>query len=655
MSQLKNTFFMECEEKLAVLEADLLRLEETPGDPDLLNNIFRAVHTIKGNSGTFGFTDLMAFAHILEDLLDRLRGEAGWGATVSNIDELISLLLEAKDCLREMVEECREETPVSRERVQEIGRRLKKIMEEDHAAGAEDRGQTAADTGDTADGEGETWGFFEPLQAPPSDPGPCPEGDSLHIPFTLSPELVEGSKGETSSIPTPAETSASPGSLLGDILLKDGVITPTQLTDALSRQKRLGEILVEEKLVTPEQIDQALQKQKEVRKTERSTLRVDAVKVDQLVNLVGEMVIQQSMMAHRTRDLAGGDLPQFLSVVEGMERTVRQLQEGVMAIRMVPMAEVFGKFPRLIRDLSRDLGKRILLKTSGEETELDKTLVERVGDPLIHLIRNAADHGIESPGERQAMGKIPEGTILLQAFQEGGYIGIQVKDDGRGLDVEKIHAKAVARGLVSSGQRPPDAEVFQWIFLPGFSTAESVTGVSGRGVGMDVVRQGVETLGGTIQLDSVRGEGTTVTLRLPLTLAIIDGLSVAVGEDQYIIPLVSIVESIRPGKEMVKILLNRGEVVCLRGECLPLLRLTEVFGGKGVSEPTQGIVTIVEHGGRRAALLADELLDQQQVVIKGLDTHMGKIHGIAGATVLGDGKVALILDVQGLVSRENRG
>jgi two-component system chemotaxis sensor kinase CheA len=338
-----------------------------------------------------------------------------------------------------------------------------------------------------------------------------------------------------------------------------------------------------------------------------------------------------------------------------VERHIRELQERVMSVRMLPIGHLFGRFPRLVHDISLQLAKNVRLEMAGEETELDKGVVEQMSDPLTHLIRNAIDHGIESPEERLERGKPEKGLIRLEASHQAGSVIVQVSDDGRGLDVERIRRKAVERGLISESESLTEAQIYDLIFSPGFSTAEQVSDLSGRGVGMDVVRRNVQALNGAVSVTTEPGRGTTVRIQLPLTLAILDGLSLRVGAETYVLPLVSISESIRPRREQVKTVAGRGEVVMVRGEALPLLRLHRLFGiPTEVVDPSCGLTAIVEHSGQRVALLVDELLGQQQVVIKSLEAHYRKVEGVLGATILGDGRAALILDVAGLAQIARR-
>ena len=386
-------------------------------------------------------------------------------------------------------------------------------------------------------------------------------------------------------------------------------------------------------------------------KSEAQTLRVATDKVDKLINLVGELVISQSMLNEVVQNFSMAKLPRLREAVAEMERASRELQERVMAVRMLPIKNAFGRFPRLVHDLSVACGKKVELKTSGEDTELDKSVIEGIADPITHLVRNSVDHGMETPEERRAAGKPETGTVSLHAFHEGGSIVIEVADDGRGLNQERILRKAYERGLLSASEPvPSDEALYGFIFHPGFSTAATVTDVSGRGVGMDIVRQTVQGLGGTITLNSVPGKGTRFRIRLPLTMAILEGLSLSVGEEIYILPLTSIVESIRPKPDDVRQIAGRAEVVLVRDETLPVLRLYQVFGARPrFTDPASGLLVIVENDGHKVALLVDELIGQNQAVIKSLETNYHKVEGIAGATIMGDGRVALILDVPGLI------
>jgi len=448
---------------------------------------------------------------------------------------------------------------------------------------------------------------------------------------------------------------------LGEILVETGVVSRETLDHALAQQKRVGQILVEQHAVTPQQLEQALQKQKQQestgqsKKTDTTSIRVDTDKIDKLINLVGELVITQSMLSDLGARFEITQMPLLLERMAQLEHNTREIQERVMGIRMLPIGTAFSRFPRLVRDLSAKAGKKIQLVLSGEETELDKTVIESIGDPLTHLVRNSADHGLEMPEERLDNNKPELGTIRLSAFHSGGSICVTVEDDGRGLNREKILAKAIKQGLIAEHEKLSDDQIWSLIFKPGFSTAEKVTDVSGRGVGMDVVKRNIEGLGGAVSIKTALGKGTIFTLKLPLTLAIIEGMTVRVGKETYIVPLLSILESIQPKAGTIKTVVGKGELLEVRNNYLPMMRLYDVFSLQPeYIDPTKSILLILETEGEQVAVMVDEILGQQQVVIKSMEQNFRKIDGIAGATILGDGTVGFILDVRGLIEMSRR-
>ncbi|HXC58901.1 MAG TPA: chemotaxis protein CheA, partial [Steroidobacteraceae bacterium] len=383
---------------------------------------------------------------------------------------------------------------------------------------------------------------------------------------------------------------------------------------------------------------------------EVNSIRVAIEKIDELLNTVGEIVITQSMLSQLSKAFEGANAERLRSGLSQLDMNIRELQESVMRVRMLPVGSVFSRFPRLVRDLSTRLGKKIRLQISGEQTELDKTVLEKIGDPLVHLVRNSVDHGIESPSARAAAGKPEEGTVHLNAFHKGGSINIVISDDGGGLNRDKLLDKARSKGLIDPNASLTDEQVYELIFLPGFSTAAQTTDLSGRGVGMDVVRRNIKDLGGSVELRSELGQGTTITITLPLTLAIVDGQTVSVGTETYIVPLVTVIESLQLKPGAVSQIYGHGEVFSFRGEYLPIIRLHEVFGVLPRSDALhEGLIMIVEGDGRRAGLFIDQLLGQQQVVIKSMETNYARIEGVGGATILGEGAVALILDIPGLL------
>ncbi len=443
---------------------------------------------------------------------------------------------------------------------------------------------------------------------------------------------------------------------LGEILVESGVVSRAALDGALAQQKRVGEILIEQHAASPQQVEQALQKQRQQeaasqsKKADTASIRVDTAKIDKLINLVGELVITQSMLSDLGTRFEMSQIHVLLERMAQLERNTREIQERVMSIRMLPIGTAFSRFPRLVRDLSAKAGKKIQLVLSGEETELDKTVIESIADPLTHLVRNSADHGLETPEMRLDDNKPEVGTIRLNAFHEGGNICITVEDDGRGLDREKILAKAAKQGLIAENEKLTDDQIWSMIFKPGFSTADKITDISGRGVGMDVVKRNIENLGGTISIKTEKGRGTRFTLKLPLTLAIIEGMTVRVGRETYIVPLLSILESLQPRSESVKTVIGKGELINVRDTYLPIVRLYEVFSLQPEhTDPTKGILLILETEGERVVVMVDEILGQQQVVIKSMEQNFRKVEGIAGATILGDGTVGFILDVRGLL------
>ncbi len=693
LSHFQDSFFEEAAEHLATIEDGLLQLEQRPQDLDLLNRIFRAAHSIKGNSGMFGLVAVGQFTHKMETLLDRLRN-----GQMSVTPDIADLLLRATDCLKSLIDGANGGTPVDEATIRGVEEEL------EARSGASAARQPAAAATVSRSGHHRYriawtppgWLFqrgLDPIRIIKEleDLGTMVSRslDLAHVPdlAELDPEIChlswtfvlesskersviesvfdfvrddsqltieEESSGSTSAA---AATEGEASKPLGQILVESGVVSRESLEKALASQKRLGEILVEQKAATPQQISQALQKQQQTEAAiqakkagDTASIRVETGKIDKLINLVGELVITQSMLSSLGARFEMSRLPILLERVAQLERNTREIQERVMGIRMLPIGQVFNRFPRLVRDLSGKNGKKLQLVVSGEETELDKSVIESIGDPLTHLVRNSADHGLEPSEERTAAGKPEQGTIRLNAFHEGGNICITVDDDGRGLNRDKILAKAIKQGLVSESDKLSDDQIWSLIFRPGFSTAEKITDVSGRGVGMDVVKRNIEGLGGTVSIKTMAGKGSTFTLKLPLTLAIIEGMTVRVGRDTYIIPLLSILESSQPKGDMIKTVVGKGELVNVRGNYLPMMRLYEIFRLQPeITDPTRAILLILETEGERVAVMVDEILGQQQVVIKSMEQNFRKVEGIAGATILGDGTVGFILDVRGLL------
>jgi two-component system chemotaxis sensor kinase CheA len=630
LSRFRETFFQEAAEHLETMESALLSLRAGQSDGETLNAIFRAAHSIKAGAATFGFDATTRFTHVLESLLDRMRnGEIDRSAA------LVEVLLRAVDVLRLLVDAAAQETepPAIWEEV---------INELDRVRGVQEAAKEAV----AAPRQ-------EPEYAIKFEPGP----ELLRL--GLDPLLVLRDLAQLGSLTAKADLSRLPAlesldpetCYLGWCLHLDTSAGIDQVHDAFAFVEDVATVTIEPvRADVPTAIAQP-QPQTGRRAAARDTIRVSTDKVDRLIDLVGELVIAHSMAAQIMSGFTPDRLPQLEAAMTDLERHTRELQDRAMRIRMTPVGTIFSRFPRLVHDTGQALGKRVSLEISGEETELDKGVVEGIADPLTHLVRNAVDHGIETPAERLQAGKPAEGSLRLTAYHQGGNVIVEVGDDGRGLSTDRIRAKGIERGLITAEEELSEEQIHALIFRPGFSTSEAVSDLSGRGVGMDVVKKSVEALKGTVTVNTGRGRGCTVRIKLPLTLAILDGLLLRVGEHTYVMPLVSIVESIRPLREQVRDMAGRGEVVVVRKEPLPLLRLGRMFHIPAeVDDPARGLVVIVEHEGRQLALLVDELLGQQQVVVKSLETNFRKVEGITGATILGDGRAALILDIAGLVA-----
>jgi two-component system chemotaxis sensor kinase CheA len=626
-----QAFFEEADELLSEMEQLLMNLDVAAPDTEELNAIFRAAHSIKGGAATFGFAALTDTTHLLENILDRARHRQ-----LTLRTEMIDTFLQAKDALQEQLNAYRNGAEPSPEAVARICAILRELALE---------GQGAAESASAA--------VAAPASAAPA--GPAAAGGRLRVRFSrVTPAECKLLRDEMTNLGTVLEevrtddamalvmeTSCTPDDIVAVccfVIDADQIEFTQETAAAAAAPVHLAEN------AAPAAAPGAAAPSAPP-KGESSSLRVDVQKVDQLINQVGELVITQSMLTQTASLLDPVLHDRLLAGIGQLERNARDLQESVMSVRMMPMDYVFSRFPRLIRDLSAKLGKRIELVTFGKDTELDKGLIERVIDPLTHLVRNSLDHGIEPPHKRVDAGKDPVGRLRLAAQHQGGNIVIEVGDDGGGLSRERILAKAQQQRLPVNDAMSDD-EVWQLIFAPGFSTAEQVTDVSGRGVGMDVVKRNIEEMGGHVQISSTRGQGTTTRIVLPLTLAILNGMSVKVGEEVYILPLGYVIESLQPAAENIHLIRNGEQVIHVRGEYLPLIELRRVFEVPGAEpELTNCIVVIVEAGGARFALLVDHLLGQHQVVVKNLETNYRKVPGISGATILGDGSVALIVDV----------
>jgi two-component system chemotaxis sensor kinase CheA len=588
---LVQEFLVESEELLQGMDQDMVALESAPDNAELLNRIFRALHTIKGTSGFLGFEPLVRLSHRAEDVLNALRkGEA------QLMRPTIDALLATRDYLGKMLEDIRQ----GGLQQYDVGALLKEL-------------ETAQNS----------------RQSPPT---------------------------------------------LGELLVKQDVITTAALDETLAEQsasatpRRLGEMLVEKGLASPSEVGEALVRQKEIAQTRPavSSMRVDAAKLDDLINLIGELVLERNRLLQLSRDLSSGsvavnELSGSLSQTAArLSFITEELQSAGLKTRMMPIETIFRKFPRLVRDVAGTLHKEVDLVLRGEDTELDKTMVELIGDPLVHLVRNSLDHAIEAPAIREQAGKPRRGTIRLEARQEGDQIVISIYDDGAGIDPERIGRKALQKGLVTAERLRTlsPREILDFIFLPGFSTAEKTTDLSGRGVGMDVVRSNLKKLNGSVDIDSRPGQGTTVKLRLPLTLAILPVLMVQVADEVYALPLRSVVETTQITAKTVHCVEGK-EVLCLRGETLPLLRLDQLFPARprfGRSEDKSGDAAVRSQKAvilgvaeRHIALLVDRLLGQESTVVKPLGSYLHGCSGLAGATIGGDGRVRLVLDPVGLL------
>jgi two-component system chemotaxis sensor kinase CheA len=647
---LKSTYFQECAELLDTVYGHLSVLEDGAADADTVHAIFRAVHSIKGGGGAFGFDRMVAFAHVLETLLDLLRD----GKITLGRDRM-ALLLRATDALSDLI--AAERTGV------------------DAAAGFESVLAAQLDAASVPDSAPAIAAPGPPAGVTPADVAQC-----YHIavrphaglfrnasePLLLIRELQRlGALSVTADLRRlPALDALDPeAAYIGWTMVLQTSASVARIADIFEFVNDQCDISIEAVAAAAAQPNSAplapppgatRPEPAEVRRAEApaaaQSVRVDVEKVDRLVNLVGELVINQAMLIQLGGMLPPDMCPGLISGLGTLSQHLRELQEGVMAIRTQPVKSVFSRMPRLVRELSVQLGKEARLFITGEGTEIDKTVIEQLADPLTHLLRNAIDHGIELPAARVAQGKPAQGSIHLAAEHRSGRIVIEVSDDGRGIDRERVLARARARGLVAADAQPGEEEIDQLIFLPGFSTAETVSSISGRGVGMDVVRRNIQALGGRIAVQSRQGSGSRFLLSLPLTLAIMDGMIVAVGAESYIVPLTNIVESLRPRRQDIHGVVGCGDVVAIRGEYVPLLYLAAHFGVPGaMTDAAQGIVVVVENeGAGQVGLVVDELVGQQQVVVKSLEANYGEVEGVGGATILGNGRVALILDIAGL-------
>ncbi|EHR8708782.1 chemotaxis protein CheA [Escherichia coli] len=644
ISDFYQTFFDEADELLADMEQHLLVLQPEAPDAEQLNAIFRAAHSIKGGAGTFGFSVLQETTHLMENLLD----EARRGEMQLNTD-IINLFLETKDIMQEQLDAYKQSQEPDAASFDYICQALRQLALEakDETPSAVTRLSVVA-------------------KSEPQDEQSRSQSPRRIILSRLKAgevDLLEEELGHLTTLTDVVKGADSLSAILpGDIAEDD--ITAVLCFVIEADQITFETVDVSPKISTPPVLKLAaeqaptgrVEREKTTRSSESTSIRVAVEKVDQLINLVGELVITQSMLAQRSSELDPVNHGDLITSMGQLQRNARDLQESVMSIRMMPMEYVFSRYPRLVRDLAGKLGKQVELTLVGSSTELDKSLIERIIDPLTHLVRNSLDHGIELPEKRLAAGKNSVGNLILSAEHQGGNICIEVTDDGAGLNRERILAKAASQGLTVS-ENMSDDEVAMLIFAPGFSTAEQVTDVSGRGVGMDVVKRNIQEMGGHVEIQSKQGTGTTIRILLPQTLAILDGMSVRVADEVFILPLNAVMESLQPREADLHPLAGGERVLEVRGEYLPIVELWKVFNVAGAkTEATQGIVVILQSGGRRYALLVDQLIGQHQVVVKNLESNYRKVPGISAATILGDGSVALIVDVSALqaINREQR-
>lgn len=680
-TDIRDIFFQETGEILEQLEQDILILEDSSQIKEIINKIFRGAHTIKGSAAFMMFTGMSSFAHSMENVFDLIRKEE-----LQADSNLVNALLKGVDILKKMLDNPEEYTEEILKSNAEISSTLNEInkyiprlnsgpknlskiqVDEKYYKLMLNFNKDVFETGidpliliEELSTKGEMVGYDVNIGELPDiyaiDPYvlyikwiiliktkyPKKEIEDVFV-FLSDDNDIQIDEVDIKEIDVEEKK-------LGEILVAKGIIQDSDIEKALSNQPKLGEILIKEGKVSSLQVEKIVSQQQEARTVKESTsIRVDTQKLDKLMNLVGELVINQARVAQLSSKKGNLNLLELSSTAETLDRITREIQEQIMRARMIPIESTFNQFQRLVRDTSSEKGKDIKLNILGKKTELDKTIIELIGDPLKHMIRNSIDHGLETREERLNIGKNESGTITLNAYHESGNIVIEVVDDGRGLNKEKILTKAREKGLVQGDRELSNDEIYQLIFLPGFSTVDQVSEISGRGVGMDVVKNNITKLRGSVEIHTKEGEGTTFKIILPLTLAIIDGMLVKVGEELYVIPLLSIVESIRPKASEVQHVNVESEVVSVRGEYIPLIRLYELFSVKtDYTDPSKALVVIVNVGKNKACLLVDDIIGQQQAVIKSLEENYKAMKGISGATILGDGMVAMILDVPAII------
>lgn len=681
IEQFHGVFFDESDEHLDDMEQLLMSLDVESPDPEELNSIFRAAHSIKGGSGIFGFDALMNLTHVMENLLDKARNNE-----LSVTADIVNVLLETLDVLKDTLNAYRDETPVPEDSIAERIKILNGVINGQSTDAAPGDGDDASEVSVNAQNESaqdDSFGFFddEPNSAIEAaddsfgffDDEPVNEalshGDNTksenndddgfgffddEISNNTVDAQTETTKAETAEVEQgfgffeDAPSATNINTSLEIASSNNAQSASTQLNTATTSNNDKAPTSGVAPTTTQAKTPPKPPAKKSTAR-ESASIRVDTTKIDAMVNLVGELVITQSMLSMIGQDVEGQVGERLQLAIDELQRNTREIQESVMSMRMLPLTATFNRFPRLVRDLAGKLGKQVELVLQGGSTEIDKSLIEKIVDPLTHLVRNSIDHGIEMPDKRVAAGKPEKGTVILSAEQKGGSIIISIIDDGGGLHRDKILDKARSNGLTVSDDMP-DSEVWQLIFQPGFSTAEAITDVSGRGVGMDVVRRNIESIGGRIDIESSAGEGSAFFIHLPLTLAIVDGMCVSVGKQIFVIPLLNIIESFQPTKQQLKTLGN-DTVLYIRDQYWPLVPLYDFMEVEDAAlSPTEGIVVLLESSKKRFGVLVDALVGQQQVVIKSLEEHYRKVAGIAGATIMGDGKVALIIDADSIAT-----
>ncbi|TKB01929.1 chemotaxis protein CheA [Alteromonas portus] len=708
IEQFHSVFFDESDEHLDDMEQLLMSLDVESPDPEELNSIFRAAHSIKGGSGIFGFDALMNLTHVMENLLDKARNNE-----LNVTADIVNVLLETLDVLKDTLNAYRDETEIPQESIDERINILNGVINGQPTDADSIGNNEAPEVSASAQSESEqddSFGFFDNEITQANDNSD--DGFGFFDDEPVSGQLDENKQdnddgfGFFDDVPETADQNCGEKPLLsqqndGGFGFFDEEETSNNSTashavkseaanaESTKKEESQGFGFFED-VPSASNINTALNKSsdsnaenvsgrpnsttatndgqatkngavptpakqaakpsaKKSTARESASIRVDTTKIDAMVNLVGELVITQSMLSMIGQDVEGQVGERLQLAIDELQRNTREIQESVMSMRMLPLTATFNRFPRLVRDLAGKLGKQVELVLQGGSTEIDKSLIEKIVDPLTHLVRNSIDHGIEMPERRAASGKPEKGTVILSAEQKGGSIIISIIDDGGGLHRDKILAKARSNGLAVSDDMP-DSEVWQLIFQPGFSTAEAITDVSGRGVGMDVVRRNIESIGGRIDIESSAGEGSAFFIHLPLTLAIVDGMCVSVGKQIFVIPLLNIIESFQPTKQQLKTLGN-DTVLYIRDQYWPLVPLYDFMEVEGAAlSPTEGIVVLLESSKKRFGILVDALVGQQQVVIKSLEEHYRKVAGIAGATIMGDGKVALIIDADSIAT-----